>query len=41
MVVAAAARRAGLGTLHAHSLRHTAASEALRAIARPWPGVAR
>lgn len=73
MVVAAAARRAGLGTLHAHSLRHTAASEtlragaslaevgqllrhrraattaiyakvdreALRAIARPWPGAAR
>ncbi len=31
MVVAAAARRAGLGTLHAHSLRHTAASETLRA----------
>jgi integrase/recombinase XerD len=73
MVVAAAARRAGLGTLHAHSLRHTAASETLRAgaslaevgqllrhrraattaiyakvdrealrgIARPWPGAAR
>jgi integrase/recombinase XerD len=70
MVVEAAARRAGLGTVHAHRLRHTAASEmlragaslpevgqvlrhrrsgttaiyakvdreALRVIARPWPG---
>jgi integrase/recombinase XerD len=69
-IVAAAGRRAGLGTLHAHRLRHTAASamlragaslpeigqllrhrkllttaiyakidrEALRKIARPWPG---
>jgi integrase/recombinase XerD len=69
-VVAAAARRAGLGQIHAHRLRHTAASEmlrcgatlpevgqvlrhrrsattaiyakvdreALRQIARPWPG---
>lgn len=69
-VVAAAARRAGLGQVHAHRLRHTAASEmlrcgatlpevgqvlrhrravttaiyakvdrqALRQIARPWPG---
>jgi len=30
-IVAAAARRAGLGTVHAHRLRHTAASEMLRA----------
>jgi len=30
-VVAAAARRAGLGQIHAHRLRHTAASEMLRA----------
>jgi site-specific recombinase XerD len=69
-VVAAAAARAGLGVIHAHRLRHTAATgmlraggslaeigqvlrhrralttaiyakvdrEALRAIARPWPG---
>jgi site-specific recombinase XerD len=69
-VVAAAARRAGLGLIHAHRLRHTAATqmlragatlpeigqllrhrramttaiyakvdhEALRTIARPWPG---
>ncbi|HEX2680982.1 MAG TPA: tyrosine-type recombinase/integrase, partial [Candidatus Dormibacteraeota bacterium] len=69
-VVAAAARRAGLGRLHAHRLRHTTAThllragaslpeigqllrhrrvattaiyakvdrEALRTIARPWPG---
>jgi site-specific recombinase XerD len=69
-VVSAAARRAGLGPVHAHRLRHTAASEllrcgatlpevgqvlrhrhaattaiyakvnreALREIARPWPG---
>jgi site-specific recombinase XerD len=69
-IVAAAARRAGLGRIHAHRLRHTAAtqmlragaslseigqllrhrrplttaiyakvnSEALRTIARPWPG---
>jgi integrase/recombinase XerD len=69
-VVAAAARRAGLGRIHAHRLRHTAATqmlragaslpevgqilrhrralttaiyakvdrEALRTIARPWPG---
>jgi site-specific recombinase XerD len=69
-VVATAARRAGLGQIHAHRLRHTAASEllrrgatlgevgqvlrhrrvastaiyakadreALRQIARPWPG---
>lgn len=69
-VVAAAARRAGLGQIHAHRLRHTVAtqmlragaslsdigqvlrhrcalttaiyakvdSEALRTIARPWPG---
>jgi integrase/recombinase XerD len=29
-VVAAAARRAGLGQVHAHRLRHTAASEMLR-----------
>ena len=68
--VAAAARRAGLGTIYAHRLRHTAATailaeggslaeigqvlrhrrplttaaytkvnvEALRALARPWPG---
>jgi integrase/recombinase XerD len=72
-VVAAAARRAGLGQIHAHRLRHTAASEMLRAgatlaevgqvlrhrraastaiyakvdrealrqIARPWPGAVR
>jgi len=72
-VVAAAARRAGLGQIHAHRLRHTAASEMLRAgatlsevgqvlrhrraantaiyakvdrealreIARPWPGALR
>ena len=72
-VVAAAARRAGLGQIHAHRLRHTAASEmlrcgatlpevgqvlrhrraatsaiyakvdreALRQIARPWPGAVR
>jgi len=72
-VVAAAARRAGLGQVHAHRLRHTAASEmlrcgatlpeigqvlrhrraattaiyakvdreALRQIARPWPGASR
>jgi integrase/recombinase XerD len=72
-VVAQAARRAGLGQVHAHRLRHTAASEmlgagatlpevgqvlrhrharstaiyakvdreALRRIARPWPGAAR
>jgi len=72
-VVAAAARRAGLGLVHAHRLRHTAASEmlrcgatlpevgqvlrhrhaattaiyakvdreALRQIARPWPGATR
>ncbi|MGH3721508.1 MAG: tyrosine-type recombinase/integrase [Pseudonocardiaceae bacterium] len=70
-VVAAAARRAGLGTVYAHRLRHSAATsmlvhgaslaeigqvlrhrrglttalyaqvdtEALRALARPWPGV--
>jgi len=70
-VVAAAARRAGLGRIHAHRLRHTAATQmlragaslpeigqllrhrrplttaiyakvnrdALRTIARPWPGV--
>jgi site-specific recombinase XerD len=69
-VVAAAARRAGLGQIHAHRLRHTAATQmlragvtlpevgqvlrhhralttalyakvdrnALRTIARPWPG---
>jgi integrase/recombinase XerD len=69
-VVAAAARRAGLGRIHAHRLRHTAATQmlragaslpeigqllrhrralttaiyakvdrdALRTIARPWPG---
>ena len=69
-IVAAAARRAGLGRIHAHRLRHTAATqmlragaslpeigqllrhrralttaiyakvdrEALRTIARPWPG---
>ena len=69
-IVAAAARRAGLGLIHAHRLRHTAATqmlragaalpeigqllrhrramttaiyakvdqEALRTIARPWPG---
>ncbi len=68
--VAAAARRAGLGTIYAHRLRHSAATamlaqggslaeigqvlrhrrphttaaytkvniEALRALARPWPG---
>ncbi len=73
MVVACAARRAGLGKFYAHRLRHTAATEALRAgaslpeigqllrhrqvqttaiyakvdrealraIARPWPGGAR
>jgi integrase/recombinase XerD len=72
-VVKAAAQRAGLGLVHAHRLRHTAASEmlrcgatfpevgrvlrhrhgattaiyakvdreALRQIARPWPGVTR
>jgi integrase/recombinase XerD len=72
-VVLAAARRAGLGQIHAHRLRHTAASEMLRAgatlpevgqvlrhrrasttaiyakvdrealrqIARPWPGAIR
>lgn len=72
-VVAAAARRAGLGQIYAHRLRHTAASEMLRAgatlaevgqvlrhrraastaiyakvdrealrqIARPWPGAVR
>jgi integrase/recombinase XerD len=72
-VVKAAARRAGLGLVHAHRLRHTAASEmlrcgatlpevgqvlrhrrvattaiyakvdreALRQIARPWPGATR
>jgi integrase/recombinase XerD len=72
-VVLAAARRAGLGQIHAHRLRHTAASEMLRAgatlpevgqvlrhrraattaiyakvdrealrqIARPWPGAVR
>jgi integrase/recombinase XerD len=72
MVVANAARRAGLGNIRAHQLRHTAASEmlhagvtlpeigqvlghrapattaiyakvdreALRRIARPWPGLA-
>ena len=72
-VVKAAARRAGLGLVHAHRLRHTAASEmlrcgatlpevgqvlrhrhasttaiyakvdreALRQIARPWPGAVR
>ena len=42
MVVISAARRAGLGQVGAHRLRHTAASEMLRAglrqIARPWPG---
>ena len=69
-IVAAAARRAGLGRIHAHRLRHTAATQmlragaslpeigqllrhrrslttaiyakvdhdALRTIARPWPG---
>jgi site-specific recombinase XerD len=69
-VVARAARRAGLGTVHAHRLRHSAATtmlaagaslteigqalrhaspattaiyakvdlEALRTVARPWPG---
>lgn len=69
-VVVAAARRAGLGRIHAHRLRHTAATqmlragaslteigqllrhrralttaiyakvdrEALRTLARPWPG---
>jgi integrase/recombinase XerD len=31
MLVAGAARRAGLGTIHAHRLRHTAACELLRA----------
>jgi integrase/recombinase XerD len=31
VIVAKAARRAGLGTVHAHCLRHTAASEMLRA----------
>ena len=72
-IVAAAARRAGLGQIHAHRLRHTAATQmlragaslpeigqllrhrramttaiyakvnrdALRTIARPWPGDAR
>jgi site-specific recombinase XerD len=72
-IVAAAARRAGLGTFYAHRLRHTAATEtlragaslpevgqllrhnriettaiyakvdreALRSLARPWPGGAR
>jgi site-specific recombinase XerD len=30
-VVARAARRAGLGTVHAHRLRHTAATRALNA----------
>ncbi len=30
-VVAAAGRRAGLGTVHAHRLRHTAATAMLRA----------
>jgi len=30
-IVAAAARRAGLGQIHAHSLRHTAATQMLRA----------
>jgi integrase/recombinase XerD len=30
-IVARAARRAGLGTVHAHRLRHTAASETLNA----------
>jgi site-specific recombinase XerD len=72
-VVKAAAQRAGLGLVHAHRLRHTAASEmlrcgatlpevgqvlrhrhasttaiyakvdreALRQIARPWPGAVR
>ncbi len=72
-IVADAARRAGLGVIHAHRLRHTAASEmlragasladvgqvlghrraattaiyakvdreALRTIARPWPGCSR
>ena len=29
-IVAAAARRAGLGRIHAHRLRHTAATEMLR-----------
>ena len=46
-IVLSAARRAGLGEIRAHRLRHTAASEtaiyakvdreALREIARPWP----
>jgi site-specific recombinase XerD len=30
-IVAAAARRAGLGRIHAHRLRHTAATQMLRA----------
>jgi len=30
-IVAAAARRAGLGVIHAHRLRHTAATQLLRA----------
>jgi len=30
-IVAAAARRAGLGLIHAHRLRHTAATQMLRA----------
>lgn len=37
-IVAAAARRAGLGVIHAHRLRHTAASQLLRAGA-PLPEV--
>jgi integrase/recombinase XerD len=37
-VVSAAARRAGLGPIHAHRLRHTAASEMLRAGA-PLPEI--
>jgi integrase/recombinase XerD len=37
-IVAAAARRAGLGVIHAHRLRHTAASQLLRAGA-PLPEI--
>jgi site-specific recombinase XerD len=37
-IVAAAARRAGLGLIHAHRLRHTAATQLLRAGA-PLPEI--